>query len=137
MAGQNENSSHDNAIGWAIMLVVLAAFIYICWTLLDTEIRDLIRWWRYAQMWVIHGIFELGRLIGLYDGSYTVEFNGRTVPWDKGFSDTARFEKGDLTYWHLSYFTQLSMQPLHYIYAAILGCMGLWAMRSGPKTHFR
>lgn len=119
------------------MLVVLAAFIYICWTLLDTEIRDLIRWWRYAQMWVIHGIFELGRLIGLYDGSYTVEFNGRTVPWDKGFSDTARFEKGDLTYWHLSYFTQLSMQPLHYIYAAILGCMGLWAMRSGPKTHFR
>ncbi|MCD8566495.1 MAG: type IV secretion system protein [Alphaproteobacteria bacterium] len=137
MGGQNENSSHDNAIGWAIMMVVLGVFIYIFWLLLDTEIRDLVRWWRYAQMWVVYGVFQLGELLGIYDGSYTIQFNGRTVPWEQGFSDVSRFEKKDLTYWHLSYFSQLSMQPLHYVYAAILGGMGIWALRSGPKTHFR
>lgn len=137
MAGQNENSSHDNAIGWAIMLVVLGAFIYIAWTLLDTEIRDIIRWWRYGQMWLVYGIFHLAEMLGLYDGSYTVKFNGRTVPWEQGFHDVPRFEKQSLTYAHLSYFSQLSMQPLHYLYAAILGGMGIWALRNGPKTHFR
>jgi intracellular multiplication protein IcmP len=137
MAGQNENSSHDNAIGWAIMLVVLGAFVYIIWMLLDTEIRDVVRWWRYAQMWVVYGVFQLGEALGLYDGSYTVQFNGRTVPWEQGFHDISRFDKEGLTYWHLSYFTQLSMQPLHYIYALILGAMGIWALRNGPKTHFR
>lgn len=137
MAGQNENSSHDNAIGWAIMLIVLGGFVYLVWTVLDDEIRDLVRWLRYAQMWIVYAGFQLAEAAGLYDGSYTVEFNKREVPWEKGFADTARFDKEDLTYWHLTYFSHLAMQPLHYLYAGILGAAGIWALRSGPKTHFR
>lgn len=137
MGGQNENSSHDNAVGWAIMLVVLGTFVYILWLMMDTEIRDLVRWWRYAQMCLVYAVFQIGEALGIYNGSYTIEFNGHTVPWEQGFHDASRFEKKALTYWHLSYFTQLAMQPLHYIYAAILGIMGIWALRDGPKTHFR
>lgn len=137
MGGQNENSSHDGAIGWAIMMVVVGAFVYIIWMVLHDEIRDAARWIRYAQMWIVYGALQLAEALGLYDGSYAVEFNRRVVPWEKGFADTARFNKEDLTYAHLTYFTQLAMQPLHYLYAAILGMGGIWALRSGPKTHFR
>lgn len=135
--GQDENSSHDNAIGWAIMLVVLAALVYIFWKYFHTEVRDLVRWIRYGQMWLVEWGLQVLEALGLYEGGYTVNFNGQETGWRRGFNDTPRFSAEELTYFHLSYFTALTMQPLQYFYAGILGLMAFWALRYSPKTLYR
>lgn len=134
---EKENTSHDNAIGWAIMGVAIGACCYGFWYYFGPELRDAVRWIRYGEMWIARGVVEIMNMLGLYDGDYTVHFNGKDVSWKQGFKDTPRFQKDDLGYYHLSYFTALSMQPLRYPIIAFLVVCGLWAYTKGPKTYYR
>lgn len=51
MAGgqQAENTLHENAIGWSIMLVVLAVIVWIFWYYQSDEVRNIVRWIRYTE----------------------------------------------------------------------------------------
>lgn len=132
-----ENTSHDNAIGWIIIAIVLAACGYGIWYLFDNEIRNAVRWIRYGEMWIARIFVEIFEMTGLAEGGYTVDFNGKDASWRQGFKDTPRFRAEDMGYYHLSYFTALSMQPLRYPVMVFLALCALWAYRSGPKTHYR
>jgi len=124
----NENSSHDNAIGWMILLVIFAVIAYLMWTYLDTEIRNAIRWLRYGQMWLISHFVDPG---------FTVSYNGEPVSWWQGFKTAAQWNAEELTYDHLSYFNSLAMQPLKYFYVGLLGLGALWCMFFGTDRHYR
>lgn len=139
MAGgqQAENTLHENAIGWAIMLVVLGVLVWLFWHFKADEVRNIIRWWRYGEMWLISWFVDLGQILGLSDEKYKVMFNGQMVDWRAGFEATPNFQKGALTYQHLAYFNALTMQPMKIVYFTLAALGAVWALFKGPKTHYR
>ena len=110
------------------MLAVLAVLAWLFWYYFDTEVRDLIRWWRYGEMWLI-GWFV--------DNDYKVMFNGNPTNWERGFRDTTKWAGEELKFQHLSYFTALTMQPLKFVYIALCGVAAIWCMFLGPNTQYR
>ena len=126
--GKSDNTLYENGIGWALMLIILAVLIWLFWYYFDSEIRNIVRWIRYGEMWLISWFV---------DGTHQVFFNGGLVSWQKGFSDTPKWDTEVLTRQHLNYFNALAMQPLKLVFVALCGMAALWTMFKGPGTHYR
>lgn len=139
MAGQQaENTLHENAIGWFILAAVIGVLIWLFWYFYDAEVRSLVRWIRYGEMWVVKLFIDLGEMLGLMgENGYHVFFNGREFPWQAGFELTPKPSADELTYNHLAYFDKLAMEPLKIPFVLILGAGALWAMFKGPNTQYR
>ncbi len=123
-----DNSLYENGIGWAIMCVVLAVLLWLFWYYFNEEVRNVVRWIRYSEMWVLQWFM---------DDDYAVTFGGAPANWERGFKDTARWDKSELTYSHLSYFTALSMQPMKMFFVVLFSVAAMWCMFLGPGTQFR
>lgn len=128
MADKAENTLHENGIGWAILLIVLAVLLWLFWYYFDTEIRNMVRWIRYSEMWLMSWFL---------DNDATVIYNNTAVNWQKGFEDTPRWSAPELTYNHLSYFSALAMQPMRLVYVGIFSVAAIWCIFTGPGTQFR
>jgi len=135
--GKENDGLYDGAIGWGIMLVIIAVLLWLFWYYFDTEIRDAVRWVRYGEMWVIGSILQLGAYLGLYEGGYEVFVNGKYYSWEEGLRATSQFSAQELTNMHLSYFAALAMQPLKIPFMVLLLLAALWAVFKGPKTYYR
>ncbi len=125
---QASDTLYENGIGWAIMLVIFAVLIWIFWIFFDTEIRDIVRWIRYSEMWVVSWFV---------DNDYTIVHMGKEYSFKDGLEAAAQYNKENLKYEHLSYFTSLAMQPLRIPIMLLLGAGALWCMFLGPRTHNR
>lgn len=125
---KGDNTLHDSAIGWGILLAVLAVLAWLFWYFMAEEIRNIIRWIRYGEMWFVS--FFVG-------DEFTVAFNGEQVNFQQGFEDTPNFSKEDLRRVHLAYFNSLALQPLKYVFIACFACAAAWAMFKGPNTQYR
>ena len=125
---QQNDSLYENGIGWALMLGLLAVLVWIFWFFFEQEIRDIIRWIRYSEMW----------LISWFVGDdYTVNFGGRAQNFQDGFEYTKNWTKEKLEYQHLSLLSALAMQPLRMPFVTLLSLGGLWCMFLGPDTQYR
>jgi len=125
---QAENTLYENAIGWSIMLVVLGVLLGIFWHYHDAEVRNIVRWIRYGEMW----------LVSWFVGdNYTVLFGGEPTTFQKGFEDTPDFPTAELKYRHLVYFNALAMQPLRIPLVILFGLGAVWCMFKGPNTQYR
>lgn len=126
------------------MLVIFAVILWIIWYYFHADIRNLIRWIRYAEMSVISWF------VG---DDFTVMHEGLELPFHAiddpknpcdlsreicpGYENTSAYSKNKLTYSHLSYFTSLTMQPLKPVFLALLGLAAFWSILWGPETHYR
>ena len=120
------------------MLVVLAVILWLFWYYNSAEVRNVVRWIRYAEMWVISWFIELGNMLGLFgEGGYKVIYQGREFSWQDGFEATPGYHKNALTYQHLAYFNALAMQPARIVMFAIAALGALWCIFYGPRTHYR
>ena len=128
MAQQAENTLYENGIGWGILLAVIAVLVWLFWYYFDTECRDLIRWLRYGEMWLISWFVS---------DDYTVIFLDTPVRWQEGFELTPKWAAEELTFEHLAYFNALTMQPLKNVYLGLCGLAAAWCMFSGPTTQYR
>lgn len=159
MAGgqQAENTLHENTIGWAILLVVIAVIVYIFWYFKAEEVRNVIRWIRYSEAWVLQWFVLLGEMTGISDGRFI--FKGQSISfWDafKGNSDLisrhvrgggnpnatlyygmANYDKNALTYDHLSLFNAMTMGPLKILFILISVLGAFWCLFIGPHTQYR
>lgn len=124
----NPDSLHDNAIAYFFIGLVLLGVIWLIWHFQHAEIRNLVRWIRYGEMWLMHWFIP---------DTYQISFNGQSINWQEGFKTTSDWTKGQLTNQHLSLFTALTMPLLRYIFAALCGIAALWAYTKGPRTHNR
>lgn len=130
MAGGQEasNTLYENGIGWAIMLVIFAVLIWMFWMFYDIEVREIVRWIRYSEMW----------LVSWFVGDeYEVAFMGKDYNFQAGFEATEEYTKKELRYRHLAYFNALAMQPLRAPIIIIISMGALWSMFLGPKTQNR
>ena len=135
---QAENTLHENAIGWMIMLVVLGVLVWLFWYYKAEEVRNIVRWIRYGEMWFLSWFIELGTILGLHgDEGYKVLHNGQMVDWQTYFEATPKWSKAQLNLGHMTLFTSLTMQPLKLVYVAIAALGALWCIFNGPRTHYR
>ena len=128
MAEKGENTLHEAFIGWTILLFFVAVLIAIFWYYFDTEMRDLLRWWRYGQM----------QLVAIFTSDdYAIRMGSREFNFMQGLKNTPNYGAEQLTYNHMSYFTALAMQPLRIPIAVILLLIAVWCIFRGPRTQYR
>lgn len=121
-----------------MIFIVLAAICWLIWYYNDDHIRDIVRWVRYGEMWIVKLFVDLCEWAGLIDEeSYRVMFNGQPVSWESGFEATPDFNKLIMNYQHMSYMTALTMQPMKIPMMAIFCGAGVWVLFHGPGTSFR
>lgn len=125
---QSENTLHQNAIGWFILLGVIAALCLLYWYYYAEETRNAIRWIRYVEMWPLQFILPK---------DFTVMVNGTEASWHQGFQDITKWRMEQLTYEHLSYFIALALQPMKYVFAGLCFIWAIWCQTKGPNTHNR
>ncbi len=125
---QPSDTLHDNAIGVGILLIILAVCVWLFWHFFHHEVRDLVRWIRYSEMWLVSWFV---------DGDYTLTYKGRDVRFEDVFEVTPRYEKDKMQYEHLAMFSTFSMEPLKNIIVGILGLASFWCFTMGPRTQFR
>lgn len=139
MAGgqQAENTLHENAMGWAILGVVIAVLVWIFWYFNAPEVRNIIRWIRYGEMWVISLFLDLWQVVGLHDGDYKFTYNGQTHNWKELFEYVPTLNKAELQNYHLGYFSAMTMGLMKYVFVGTCALGALWCIFSGPRTHYR
>jgi len=126
---QPADTLHDNAIGWALALFVMAVLIWLFWWYFHAEVREVIRWIRYSEMWILSWFLA---------DDYTITMaNGREIEFHQAMEYVKEYDKDKLKYDHLAMFGALTMQPLRWPFIIILGLGTLWCMFLGPNTQHR
>ncbi len=135
---QTDGGLYESGIGWSIMLAVVAVLVWLFWYYQAEEVRNIVRWIRYGEMWALSWFIELGNMIGLNGKEgYKVPFQGQLVSWKQYFHSTPQWDKNALAYDHLALFNALTMQPMRIVFF-VLACLGaLWCIFKGPRTHYR
>lgn len=124
----NPDSLHDNAIGYFFISLVVMGVLWLMWYMYQAEIRDMIRWIRYGQMWLIQWAIPEGT---------QVTFAEKQVDWQVGFQTTGQWDKSQITNTHLPFFNTLAMDFYRYPFAAISLMIAIWCYTKGPRTHNR
>jgi intracellular multiplication protein IcmP len=142
VSGKEEGTLYEGGIGWALMLVILLVLVWIFWHFFQVEIRDMVRWIRYAEMWIVSWFLPT---------DYTFTYNETKRPFFDyfyGFESSYRgktelvlgvadYYKSELGYAHLAQFGAMAMQPLRTPIVILLGAAAFWCMLKGPGTQFR
>ena len=123
-----DGSLYDAGIGWGILLIIFFILLYVFWYFHATDVRNIIRWTRYYEMWVMSWFIS---------DDHTILFNGRQVNWQRGFEDMRRWPAQALTGQHTAYFSALAMEPLKIIFSIFFVLGGLWCLLFGPGTNNR
>ncbi len=158
MAGQQaENTLYENGIGWAILAVVFLVLALVFWHFQAEEVRNIIRWIRFGEAWILQWFVLLAKFIGLSDGTFT--FNGHDYSYSEVLNGNPNkvkaliasggnpnssfyygmihYDKNALTFMHLSLFNAMTVGVLKYVFIATCGAGAIWAIFKGPKTYYR
>ncbi len=128
MSDNKGKGAADAAMGWGILAIIFAGLGYMVWLGFDSEIKNVIRWIRYAEMWTMSPFLP---------ADYTVEWNGQAIPFHE-FMEIARnlpAENIDATFLGLA--SVLAMHIYKWIFIGLMFVGGIWALRSGPGTEHR
>lgn len=126
---QTQNTLYENGIGWALMLIVFGVLIWLFWYFFHAEVREMVRWIRYAEMYVASFF--------IFDENYTVMHNGNPVKFSDILERTPTYKKVDLTFRHLSLFNTGAMHTLKIPFLVLIGLGCMWCMFMGPNTQYR
>ncbi len=133
---QSSDTLYDNSIGWALMIAIFAILIWLFWVFFDTEVRELVRWIRYGEMWLVSWFLpeDYTFFYGNRDRSFFIHFDGsRNIP----LNGVAEYTKHELDYDRLAKFSAMAMQPLKWPIVMTIGAGAMWCMFMGPGTQFR
>lgn len=116
----------------------MAVLIWLFWYYFDVQVRDLVRWIRYGEMWLVKFFIDGIEILGFgEDGKYMVNHKGKQIEWMLWFNATPHYPAEKLSYDYLSIFSTLAMGQLKYPICAILAALAFWCMFKGPNTQYR
>lgn len=133
---QSSDTLYDNSIGWALMIIIFGVLIWLFWVFFDTEVRELVRWIRYGEMWLVSWFLpaDYTVLVGGKEQPFFIHFEGsRRIP----LNGVAEYTKHELDYDKLAKFSAMAMQPLKWPIVMTIGAGAMWCMFMGPGTQFR
>ncbi len=132
---QEKNSSHDNAIGWVMLLVVFALLMVLLWYFQSQNIRNMVRYLRIGEMWVASHFVDTDEVV------YMLPAKGNQPP--EGLTFTQVYElakitpKERLNGTFMDILSQAALMPFNYFFTGILVLLGLWILFNGPKSQYR
>lgn len=131
MAGgeQGKNTTHENAIGWMILLVILFIVGLIVWPMIDEPVKSAARWFRYGEMWLVALFVDAD--------DYRIDWGGQKVPLAYIMRLAESTPPNELSGEIFSLLSAGAMQPFKWIFVAIMGVLALWCYTAGPGTQFR
>ncbi len=110
------------------MLIIFGVLVWLFWVYYNIEVRELVRWIRYSEMW----------LVSWFVGEdYQITFEGGQYEFWPSYRAVEKYDKAELTYQHLALFGALAMQPLRVPFVILIALGGLWCMLLGPNTQHR
>jgi intracellular multiplication protein IcmP len=128
MAEGGQNTGHDSALGWFIIAGIAVAIGFLFWIFFEYQIKDIYRWIRYGEMW----------LVSLFvSDNYEIIINNEAVNFKQTMEDIANVPAANLSAPVLSIVSQMAMGPLKMIFAVLMALMGMWALVAGPGTQYR
>lgn len=122
-------SSSDNAIGWFILGIVFFCLFLLFWYFFEFEIKNMVRWIRFGEMWLISWFIDMN--------TYNVPWKGGVLNFGQWYAVVPKIPAENLEDGVMSQISTLAMYPLRYIYSIILLTIGFWALFYGPRTHYR
>lgn len=121
----------DNSIGWVILMAFMALCGYFIWQNFEMQIKDVVRWLRYGELWVLSWVVP---------DEYTIEWGGVEIEFQALF-ELARDEPASALVGDdnkvYGAIVNATMQFIRIPTMVILGLMAFWTMMWGPNTHLR
>ncbi len=118
----------DSAVGWGILGCVFAAIGYVIWWHYHEQIRSMIRWVRYGEMWLMSFFV---------DANHTVEWQGQPVNYHQMMDLAGKIAPEQIDSQLLSLLSTVALDPYLFVIIAITMCCGLWALFKGPGSEHR
>jgi hypothetical protein len=127
MADQKSGIS-ESAVGWGILACVFGAIGYLVWWHFHEQIRSMIRWVRYGEMWIMSFFVS---------PTYTVEWQGQPVSYDQMMTLARDIPSEKINAEFLSVLSTVAMAPYLFPLIFITLCFGMWVLFRGPGTEHR
>jgi len=125
----NKNTGYDHAMGWFMLLIVISALLWLLWYVQADNIRNVVRWVRYAEISLNHLV--LG-------DDYVVSSNGEPVAKLGEIKDyAANTDKSLLNSRSMELISLGALYPLRYVFTLLIVLMAFWALFRGPKALYR
>ena len=128
MADGKADGTTEKFMGWAMILVVIAIICYIMYRIWAPEILGFVRWIRYGEIW----------LVALFTpDSYMVTLaSGDQVNLKEWLDGLLLIPKENIDFALLVAMTAVALTPFKWVFAGIIGLIGLWAYLRGPGTQY-
>lgn len=110
------------------MLIIFAVLIWLFWYFFQVEVREMVRWIRYSEMWLVSWFL---------DSDYQVYVGSKAYDFSDYMEKVPKYPKNKLGYNSLALINSLTMQPLRIPIVVTIAMGALWSMFFGPGTQFR
>ena len=132
---QEKSSSHDNAIGYVLLLAVIAGMLVLLWYFQSQNIRNMVRYLRIGEMWTASHFIDTDKIV------YVVPGTKKTPPQNLTFNQVYELAKTTpkerLNGRFMTIFSSTALAPFSFVFTGILVLCGLWALFNGPKSQYR
>ncbi|MEM7618127.1 MAG: type IV secretion system protein [Pseudomonadota bacterium] len=118
----------EKMIAFAVIIIIILICCYIFYRANVPEIHGLIRWVRFAEMWLISLVTPDSYMVTLPDGNSV-----KLVDWMEA---TKQIPRENITVEILGQMTAIALTPFKWVFIGILGLLGLWAYTKGPNTQY-
>lgn len=128
MSDGKQEGGTEKMLAFAVIIIIILICCYIFYRANDTEIHGLIRWVRYAEMWLVSLVTPDSYTVALPNGQ-----SARLIDW---MEFTKQIPRENITVQLLGQMTAVALTPFKWIFIGIIGLMGLWAYTKGPNTQY-
>lgn len=118
----------DAAVGWGILACVFAAIGYLIWWHFHEQIRGIIRWIRYGEMWLMSWFVN---------SDYTVNWEGQSINYRQLMNLARDIPEDRITNEFLGMLSTVTLAPYLFVIIAFTACFGIWALFRGPGSEHR
>ena len=126
--GGGSVTGSDNAMGWLILMVLMCCIGYGVWYFFEFEIKNIVRWIRWGEMWVISWVLPQ---------DYSVMVRGQALNFHEVMNFIPQIPYQRLNSTTMELINAVAMTPLKWVYSLLLAGFAVWALMRGPETEGR
>lgn len=125
-----------------ILFAVMVALSFVIWMVAEYQIKNVIRWIRYGEIWLINQAIGLWEFLytfvtGREPDPFTFTWNDQEINYQESVPYIPQFEATDLDNSTMSMISAMAMDPLKIPFVIFFAFMTFWAIFKGPRTHYR
>lgn len=124
----DKETTEDTGIGLFWLTLVAIALGFLIWWLYEEELKNLVRWIRYGQMWPASFFLE---------PDYTVQYGEFTINFREWFTLLPDIPSPNLNGQSLGIISALALKPYKWVVIGILVIMGYFVYKKNPKQFYR